>query len=104
MKNSPNNYNNDNYYDVDVIDLEPAGGGLSGMLARRSFDRALREDTMEVLEERHDYMMARNVLEHTWRLSSAEARMSEENPHARERFRIIVDVYTAKAVRRMEER
>lgn len=104
MKNSQNNYNNDNYYDVDVIDLEPAGGGLSGMLARRSFDRALREDTMEVLEERHDFMMARNVLENTWRLSTAEAQMSNGCPHARERFRAIVDLYTVKALRRMEER
>lgn len=95
---------NDNYYDVDVIDLEPAGGGLSGMLARRSFDRVLREDTLDVLEERHKFMMARNVLENIGRLSLAELRMGDECPHARERFRLVVDVYTAKAIRRMEER
>lgn len=104
MKNSKNNYTNGNYYDADIIDLEPAGGGLSGMLARRSFDRVLREDTLDVLEERHDFMMTRNVMENTWRLSMAEAQMSDDCPHARERFRAIVDLYTVKVLRRMEDR
>lgn len=104
MKKPQNNSNIDRYRDVDTINLEPQGGGISGLLARRSFEKALRDDTMEALEERHDAMMAKNVLEHAGMLSLMEARMGQELPQARERFRVIVDVYTIKALKRMEGR
>lgn len=92
----------DEIYEKEIINAAPARSqGINSWLPRRSADGRYQDAMLEIMEDRYDALMAKNMLEHAGALSMMEAKMGQALPQSRDRFKAIVDVYTAKAVRRI---